>query len=73
MDDQGGFVALAAQGDGREKGRVGLDQDAVGGRELGGVADGLRLRISQVAGEREVEVRRQASVRPARPCRRSSA
>ena len=41
VGDQGGLVALAAVGDGREEGGVGFDQDAVGGGEGGGFADGL--------------------------------
>ena len=46
-----GFVTLAAMRDGREVGRVGLDQHAVEGDDLRGVANGLRLGKRDVAGE----------------------
>ncbi len=55
MDNHGGFAALAAEGDRGEEWGVGFDQDAVGRGELGGVADGLGLRVGEVAGEGEVE------------------
>src|ERR1700761_2384548 len=42
------FVALAAKGAGREKGRVGFEEDAIGGRVAGDILDGRRLRIGHV-------------------------
>lgn len=55
VGDQGGLVALAAVGDGGEKGAVGLDQNAVRRGCESGIADGLRLWVGEIAGEGEVE------------------
>ena len=64
MGDERGLVALAAEGNGGEEGRVGLDQDAVGGREGGGLADRFGGRIGEVAGEGKIEtqIQRPASL-----------
>ena len=55
VGDQGRLVALAAEGNGGEERGVGFDQDAVGGCEGGGFADGLGGGIGEVAGEGEIE------------------
>src|ERR1039458_3381495 len=59
VGDEGGLVALAAEGNGGEEGGVGLDQDAVGGSKGGGLADGLGGGVGEVAGEGEVEAERE--------------
>ena len=55
VGDEGRLVALAAEGNGGEERGVGFDQDAVGGCEGGGFADGLGGGIGEVAGEGEIE------------------
>ena len=64
--DQGGLVALAAIGGGREPGRVGFDQDAVERQAGGHVAQGLRLGVGEVAGkgDEEAEVERAPRLLP---------
>ena len=73
VGDEGGLVALAAEGDGGEERGVGFDQDAVGGGEGGGFADGFGGGIGEVAGEGEIEAEGRASGGLGRRCRRSSA
>ena len=73
MGDEGGFVALAAVGDGGEEGGVGFDEDAVGGGEGGGFADGLAAGVGEVAGEGEVEAGVEGAAGVFDGCRRSSA
>ena len=55
VGDEGRLVALAAVGDGSEEWGVGLDEDAVGGGEGGGLADGFGSGVGEIAGEGEVE------------------
>src|SRR5580698_1058736 len=53
----GGLVALAAKVAGREKGRVGFDENAISGRVAGDILDNRRFRIGHVTGEGKIEAR----------------
>ena len=59
VGDEGGLIGLAAVGDRREEGSVGLDQDAAGGGGDGDLADGLGGGVGEVAGEGEMEAERE--------------
>ena len=55
LDDIGRLVALSAAALRRKKRRVGFGENAVEGQLPGHIADGLRLRIGDISGERNHE------------------
>ena len=55
LHHEGRLVAFAAMRDGREIGAVGLDQQAIVGRDARGLADGFGLGKREHAAEAEVE------------------